>query len=62
MFLRKNKMPEKKDKYAPQKKYEAENVVKVLVRLNKKTDKDILERLDMSKPLSTQLKQLIRKK
>lgn len=53
-------MPEKKDKYAPQKKYEAKNVVKVLVRLNRKTDKDILDRLDMSRPLSTQLKQLIR--
>lgn len=55
-------MAEKKDKYAPQKRYEAENVVKVLVRLNKKTDIDILERLDMSKPLATQLKQLIRGK
>lgn len=54
-------MDEKKDKYAPQKRYEAENVIKVLVRLNKKTDKDILDRLDMSKPLSTQLKKLIRK-
>ena len=62
MFLRKSRMSEKKDKYAPQKKYEAENVVKILVRLNKKTDKDILDRLDMSKPLSTQLKRLIREK
>ena len=51
---------EKKDKYAPQKRYEAENVVKVTVRLNRKTDKDILDRLDLSKPLSTQLKKLIR--
>ena len=55
-------MPEEKDKYAPQKRYEAENVIKVTVRLNRKTDKDILERLDMSKPLSTQLKRLIREK
>lgn len=55
-------MPEGKDKYAPQKRYEAENVIKVMVRLNRKTDKDILERLDLSKPLSTQLKQLIREK
>ncbi len=55
-------MPEKKDKYAAQKKYEAENVIKVLVRLNKKTDKDILNLLNMEEPLSTQLKKLIREK
>jgi hypothetical protein len=55
-------MPEKQDKYAAQKKYEAENVIKVLVRLNKKTDKDILDLLNMEKPLSTQLKKLIREK
>lgn len=53
-------MADDKDKYAAQKRYEAQNVIKVLVRLNKKTDKDIIEQLDMSKPLSTQLKQLIR--
>lgn len=53
-------MSTEKDKYAAQKRYEAQNVIKVLVRLNKKTDKDILEQLDMDKPLSTQLKQLIR--
>lgn len=55
-------MPEQQDKYAAQKKYEAENVIKVLVRLNKKTDKDILDLLNMEKPLSTQLKKLIREK
>ena len=55
-------MQDGKDKYAAQKKYEAENVIKVLVRLNKKTDKDILALLDMNKPLSTQLKKLIREK
>lgn len=55
-------MPEKQDKYAAQKRYEAENVIKVLVRLNKKTDKDILDLLNMEKPLSTQLKKLIREK
>ena len=49
------------NKYAPQKKYEAENVKRVMVKLNKNTDKDILSVLDMDKPLSTQLKQLIRK-
>ena len=53
-------MSTEKDKYAAQKRYEAQNVIKVLVRLNKKTDKDIIEQLDMDKPLSTQLKQLIR--
>lgn len=51
-----------KDKYAAQKRYEAENVIKILVRLNKKTDKDIIDCLDMENTrLSTQLKQLIRK-
>lgn len=35
-------------------------MIKVLVRLNKKTDQDIISKLDMDKPLSTQLKQLIR--
>lgn len=54
-------MSEKKSKYAAQERYEAQNVKKVLVRLNKRTDKDILSALDESKPLSTQLKQLIRK-
>lgn len=54
-------MPEKKNKYAAQAKYEAENVKRVMVKLNKNTDKDILDVLDMDKPLSTQLKQLIRK-
>ena len=51
----------KQSKYAAQERYEAANVKKVLVRLNKKTDADILSILDESKPLSTQLKQLIRK-
>ena len=54
-------MSEKKSKYAAQERYEAQNVKKVLVRLNKKTDKDILSVLDENKPLSTQLKQLMRK-
>ena len=31
------------------------------IKLNKKTDKDIISILDENKPLSTQLKQLIRK-
>lgn len=52
---------ELRDKYAAQKRYEAQNVIKVLVRLNKRTDKDIIEYLDVNKPLSTQLKHLIRK-
>ena len=54
-------MSEKKSKYAAQERYEAQNVKKVLVRLNRKTDKDILSVLDENKPLSTQLKQLMRK-
>ena len=52
---------EKKNKYAAQEKYEAANVRRVVIKLNKNTDKDIISVLDENKPLSTQLKQLIRK-
>lgn len=51
----------KKSKYAAQERYDAENVRRILIKLNKKTDKDILSVLDMTKPLATQIKQLIRK-
>lgn len=53
-------MEEKQNKYAAQMRYDAENVVRVTIKLNKKTDKDILSRLDMQKPLSTQIKAFIR--
>ncbi len=51
----------KKSKYAAQEKYEAENVRRVVIKLNKKTDSDILSAIDDNKPVATQLKQLIRK-
>lgn len=51
----------KKSKYAAQEKYEAENVRRVVIKLNKRTDKDILSVIDENKPIATQLKQLIRK-
>ena len=50
-----------KRKYAAQEKYDAVNVRRVMIKLNRNTDKDILSVLDEEKPLSTQLKQLIRK-
>lgn len=52
---------EKRTNYAAQRKYDTESVIRVLVRLNKQTDKDIIEQIDNSKPLATQLKELIRK-
>ena len=52
---------EEKGKYDAQKRYEAKNVVKVLLRLNKKTDADILSHLDQTQQLSPQLKKIIRK-
>ncbi len=50
----------KQDKYAAQMRYDAKNVIRITLKLNKKTDKDILERLDNNKPLATQLKHFIR--
>lgn len=53
-------MEEKKNKYSAQMRYDAKNVVKVTIKLNRKTDEDILSRLDFDKPISTQLKRFIR--
>lgn len=53
-------MDEKQGKYSAQMRYDAKNVVKITIKLNKKTDADILSNLDFDKPISTQLKQLIR--
>ena len=52
---------EQRTNYAAQKKYDAEKVVKILVRLNKDADADIISALDESKPLATQIKELVRK-
>ena len=54
-------MTEKKSKYAAQEKYDAKNVKRVVIKLNKRTDNDILSALDENKPLATQLKAFIRK-
>lgn len=54
-------MENKESKYAAQMRYDAKNVVKVTLKLNKKTDSDILEKVNPEQPLSTQLKQFIRK-
>lgn len=54
-------MAEKKSKYAAQERYEAQNVKRVVIKLNKKTDSDILSAIDEEKPLATQLKAFIRK-
>lgn len=53
-------MEEKQSKYLAQMRYDAKNVVRVTIKFNKKTDSDILSKLDMEKPLSTQIKKFIR--
>lgn len=50
----------KRTDYAAQKKY-TEKVTTVLVRLNPDTDADILSRLDPSRPMATQIKELLRR-
>ncbi len=54
-------MEEKQSKYSAQMRYDAKNVVRFTIKLNKKTDADILSNLDLEKPVSTQIKHLIRK-
>ena len=49
----------KRTGYASQKKYEAENVKKMMLRLNKKTDADIIEALGDENP-QQELRRLIR--
>lgn len=43
------------------KKYEAENVVKLCIKLNKKTDADVLEKLGQVESKQGYIKELIRK-
>lgn len=45
---------EKRSNYAAKKKYE-EKIIKVQVYLNKEKDHDIINNLDFSKPLATQI-------
>ena len=49
----------KRTGYASQKKYEAENVKKMMLRLNKNTDADIIEALGTEHP-QQELRRLIR--
>ncbi len=49
----------KRTGYASQKKYEAENVKKMLLRLNKRTDADIIEALGDENP-QQELRRLLR--
>ena len=49
-------------KYAKQEKYEKENVIRVNIKLNKKTDADIIANLDLSPGKRTgSIKKLMRK-
>lgn len=48
-------------KYASQEKYDKANTVQVMMKLNKKTDADILSWLDNQKSKQGSIKELIRK-
>ena len=48
-------------KYAPQECYQKENIQRVVIKLNKKTDADILEYLETKENRQGYLKELIRK-
>ena len=49
----------KRTNYASQKKYEAENVQKMMLRLNKNTDADIIQALAVDNP-QQELRRLLR--
>lgn len=51
---------EEKEKYLPQKRYDKKNAIFVSLKLNLKTDADILKALD-GKAKQTEIKRLIRK-
>lgn len=42
-------------------KYQKENIKRVVIKLNKKTDKDIIKHLSLKENITGYLKQLIRK-
>ena len=50
---------EEKEKYLPQKRYDKQNTQFIGLKLNKKTDSDILEAIE-GKPKQTEIKRLIR--
>lgn len=43
-------------------KYQKENIKRVVLKLNKKTDKDIIDHLDQQEKVNTYLKKIIRDK
>lgn len=51
---------QEKEKYLPQKKYDKNNTVFIGIKLNLKTDKDILQALE-GKARQTEIKRLVRK-
>lgn len=48
------------EKYKPQERYDATNTVKITLKLNRKTDADILRRLEESGNKQGYIKKLIR--
>ncbi len=50
---------EKRTGYAAQKKYK-DQVINVMVGLHKERDADLIAMLDLSKPLATQIKEIMR--
>lgn len=48
------------NKYGPQKKYEKENIVQVKLKLNKKTDTDLLEWLETLDNRQGTIKEILR--
>lgn len=48
------------DKYSPQEKYQKENIKRVVLKLNKKTDFDIIEWLDRLDNKQGTIKEIIR--
>lgn len=49
-----------KSKYAPQERYQKENIQRVVIKLNKRTDADILEHLENIENRQGYIKELIR--
>lgn len=54
-------MPVSEAQMRAQTKYDAENTVQIHLKLNRKTDADILERLDQVESKQGYIKELIRK-
>ena len=48
------------EKYAPQEKYQKENITRVVLKLNKKTDADLLEWLEALDNKQGTIKEILR--